>query len=254
VDYAEQLAAAHALAERRLGRQLTRAERVMDVIEIDRVLYEGKLRLQRAIDAEQKRAATSFVRYRLPLRLELTQAMTGALVALYHAGQKAATREIRALGRRLGGERSYAEKPPTPAEIEKLAEQLRPFLGYIGQKTQQRIIRAELGHVGRESIYRKAGELVRDAVKAPGARDAAGRFVSSALAGGRAATYEEHEHLFSGWQYTAIMDKATCAECRSLDGTVYDTLEAAYAVLPNFGPNPKCYGDGRCRCTLVPVV
>jgi hypothetical protein len=35
---------------------------------------------------------------------------------------------------------------------------------------------------------------------------------------------------------------------------VFLTLDEAYVVLPNFGPNPLCFGDGRCRCRLVPVI
>jgi hypothetical protein len=34
---------------------------------------------------------------------------------------------------------------------------------------------------------------------------------------------------------------------------VYDTLDALFEVLPDFGPNPDCLGGDRCRCRAVPM-
>ena len=39
----------------------------------------------------------------------------------------------------------------------------------------------------------------------------------------------------------------------ALERTTYPTWEAISAVLPGGGPNPLCFGDGRCRCRPVPT-
>ena len=68
-----------------------------------------------------------------------------------------------------------------------------------------------------------------------------------------AVEFEQAEGLVSGWVYSALMDAATCGPCETLDNTEYPTWEAISQVLPGGGPNPECYGNGRCRCMPVPA-
>jgi len=67
---------------------------------------------------------------------------------------------------------------------------------------------------------------------------------------GMGQTWEANQDLVRGWEYTAILDGGTCDACAPLDGTQYATLEELFLVLPDFGPNPECFGGGRCRCPL----
>lgn len=54
--------------------------------------------------------------------------------------------------------------------------------------------------------------------------------------------------------YTAseILDRSSCAPCRKIDGTKYDTLTAARKAYPT-GGYTGCLGGSRCRGTLVTV-
>lgn len=81
----------------------------------------------------------------------------------------------------------------------------------------------------------------------------AGTGITDAFGSGKAETFDANEENFGGWEYSSVMDGGTCPFCSPLDGTVYPTLDALYAVLPNFGPNPSCHGRFRCRCTAIPL-
>ena len=86
----------------------------------------------------------------------------------------------------------------------------------------------------------------------PGARDFASRVISGLLIGGAGEIYEANSDLFPCFIYSAVMDAATCEVCRSFDGRRYRTWVEGEVDLPGGGPNPRCLGDGRCRCRLVP--
>ncbi|MBA2740988.1 MAG: hypothetical protein H0U46_03150 [Actinobacteria bacterium] len=98
-----------------------------------------------------------------------------------------------------------------------------------------------------------SGELLAKLDKRiPGSRDAASRLVSSLLIGGIGEVYEENADLFPCFIYSAVMDGATCEVCRHYDGNRYPSWLDATIDLPGGGPNPRCLGDGRCRCRIVP--
>ena len=92
--------------------------------------------------------------------------------------------------------------------------------------------------------------------KVPGALDAASYLVSPAFTGGTGDVFRLRAGLFGKWIYTAVMDKATCSVCADLDGRIFHSwnaiAEGPHAPLPNGGPNPGCYGGGRCRCRAAP--
>lgn len=48
-----------------------------------------------------------------------------------------------------------------------------------------------------------------------------------------------------------LLDSATCGPCADIDGTQYETMEAALADYPGFGGYKNCDGGDRCRGTVV---
>jgi len=246
----EETVAAQAAATTRLGRPLTFAERSIDVVGLDRDLREGKARLTAAIEREKRRAIRDALVKGHALRINVTPEMRAALRAIFEAGRAHAQAEAaRLAGPRLA-EREYAAPPELPGRIE---ARLKQLLGGLQATAQRRLdvtvseagIHADLSVLARSAVGRAA-------MNVPGALDVAGRVVSSAMFAGVGDVFSAEAGLFGGFQYTAIMDGATCDPCASLDGTEYTSWEDAQADLPDGGPNPDCDGDGRCRCRLVP--
>jgi hypothetical protein len=173
--------------------------------------------------------------------------MDEVLADLRKAGQRHALAEIRRLGIEPRSSRQYADE--LPGSMPQLRQFLQQLLGAI----RVRVLTGTPEAVGYRLRSRISQQLIEQVErKIPGVRDAASRLVSGGFTAGLADVYEQHADLFPCWQYSAVMDNATCAPCRSLDGERYYSLEHLYVVLPNFGPNPLCLGDGRCRCRGVP--
>ena len=57
------------------------------------------------------------------------------------------------------------------------------------------------------------------------------------------------EHVYA----SELMDENTCSPCADVDGTEWDTVEAAEADAYPAGGYIECEGGGRCRGTLVAV-
>ncbi len=233
-----------AFLEQGLGRPLTDAELHIDVAGIDRLLEAAKDRLEQAVDMEKRRAVRRMLRGHRP-RLDVTGPMVAVLRDLVREGRRHAGREIQSLGVEPG--RAFAVDPVEP-RLEPSVARLRDGLARLEVRVGREAVAADIGGVAGDAVRRRL-------LRVPGARDAASRVVSGAFTAGLAATFEDADAqgLFAGWQYTAVLDTGTCPECRERDGRTYRTLEEAYADLPNFGPNPRCFGDGRCRCRLVPT-
>jgi len=253
-------------AEERLGRNLTTGELHLDIIGWGRDLDEGKAQLAEAIQAELNRAIRALVAGKGNDSLRITPAMEDALVELYEKGVEHARREQESMGLRAFAEdddeeprgvhgimdyvnRRQAQGLPVADKFLRLV----PFLSRL-----YGMMRAIEERMRKEALVLDFGAMTQGRLfeilerKVPGATDAAGRIVSGAMTSGLGKTWEEYPGILA-WQYSAVMDGATCAVCRAEDGRVFQTIGAAFQVLPNFGPNPLCYGDGRCRCRLVPV-
>jgi hypothetical protein len=235
-------------AELRLGRSLTTGELAIDIESADADLAEGKRRLAAAIEKEKRRVVKAHLAGRVG-RMEITPEMILALRWLYGRGRDHALGEIERLGVEVRKRRSFARsRGSVPKRIAAMVGGLRRGLirinARINTETSTAIFEAGLS----TSIL--AAEIER---QIPGAMAAAADLVSSGFTAGVADVYEAHADLFSGWQYTAVMDGATCDECEAHDGEEYATLAEMYDVLPDFGPNPSCYGEGRCRCRGVPL-
>lgn len=235
-------------AEVRLGRPLKAAERHIDIPGTVQALETAKKKLTAAIETEKRRAIRRYARTGVRPAVDVTPEMRQILTGLFDRGQREARAEIRAAG-----------KKPHEPDDELLAERDEPrlldllgrlqvYLGRIGIRIEREgAITQGLGSLGVEGLVRELGRRV------PGALDTASRVVSSALDAGIGAVYEQNDDLFDGWAYTAVLDGATCDECDALDGTEYDSWAAIQEVLPDGGPNPECYGNGRCRCRAVPL-
>lgn len=236
-------------AERRLGRELTRAERHIDVIWIDNVLRTGKAALTVAIERERTRAFQAELEGKR-WQLQVTQEMTRILEWLHETGREIAEDELTRMGYEIG--RMYADEDDPSRRVGLLQRALTLMLQSLGLRIRRVVTNLRPGLaldiLARRRIEREAEKRV------PGSKDIAGRLVSGALYSGLGATFEEHEQLIPCWEYSAIMDNATCAPCREADGRRFNSWAEAMLVLPAGGPNPRCLGDGRCRCRLVPCL
>jgi hypothetical protein len=235
-------------AEARLGRPLTDAEQHIDVIGADAALEGGKRKLAEAIQVEQARFGRSILRGNTD-RIRVTYPIYRALYDLHLAGKEAARQEMRSMGLRPYDEpRALTEEDRLRVlgQIRTgLDQDLLAQLDRLQVKVSNTAVTATIGDYA-------FGAVARELAAVPGALDAASNLVSEAYSSGLAVTYENNQTLFAAWEYTAIMDGATCDVCRAWDGHVFKTLDAALAVMPGFGPNPSCFGRGRCRCRLVP--
>lgn len=238
-------------AERRLGRKLTDSERRIDILGYDADLEEGKKRLYRAIEKEKIRVISQRVAGRRA-KVKMTQEMRDALAWLHERGIAHAHAELRAAG--VEPEKQYAADPRLRG-LAGLLRLLQSMLGRVSRRIDLELkIRTGRGKQIDVRIDSAAKRALARAMekKVPGSLAIAADLVSSAMARGLAEGFEPQADLFPCWEYSAVMDGATCANCRALDGTRYPNWAAIMVVLPDGGPNPLCLGNGRCRCRPVP--
>jgi hypothetical protein len=237
---------AYAEAERRLGRPLTGGERHVDIPGGSASLEAGKLRLEKAVQRELRKGVEQWVKKRQRPRLRLTGEMLSAIEWLREQGADAARAEIASMlnvTRQMAEKRSRRPRPSrSEHDLERELRKIELRIDDEGNKVEG------LGDMSRAAVERAVER------KVPGARDAAGKIVSSAYAKGLEDVYEEVADLFPGWIISAVMDGATCKPCRQDDGKTYKTLVRALKRMPGFGPNPRCLGGTRCRCRLVPMM
>ncbi len=231
------------LVERAVGRQLTEAERAIDIVKLDRALARAKDDLNAAIHAEMLRATLVWIANGGSPRLTVTPDMRAVLDGLYLLGAEEAWLELDRLGYDLQGRRHYIEEGPGDRDV---PAYLTRNLRGIEIRIEDELVRADLSGLASSAVAHAVMQL-------PGARDLASRAISTAMINGFASTFDQVQDLIDAWQYTAILDGGTCDICRPLDGTVYETLEQLFVVLPNYGPNPRCFGGGRCRCRAIPM-
>lgn len=236
---------ARTYVERLLGRDLRPAERVIDVLRIDRELNQAKDDLHRAIQQEMLAATRRWLRGGSRPRLSMTPAMRKPLERLHRFGREEARRELDRIGVPA---RAHAARNPDPrvGGLPAATRAVKASLPGIGVRIRDDLVDADLADASSAAIARAL-------LAVPGARDIASRVVSTALYSGMGAVFEEHEDLVAGWEYTAVLDSGTCEECEPLDGETFPTWAAIQEVLPNGGPNPACLGEGRCRCRAVPT-
>lgn len=236
-------------AEARLGRPLTAAEEHIDIIGADAAMEAAKRALHRAVAREQGRYSRSAARGHTD-RMQVTPGMYRALTGIWKAGKEGAEEEMRSMG-----VVPYPE-PRAYDEFDRLA-----VLGVLRDGldaemlAQVQALQVKVDRVGAEASLQGLAftAVARKMAQVPGALNVASQMISGAYNGGLAFTYENNQDLFTGWQYTAVMDASTCEFCALYDGQVWQSLDDAYVVMPNFGPNPSCLGRGRCRCRLVPL-
>jgi hypothetical protein len=135
---------------------------------------------------------------------------------------------------------------PRTRPLDDYVATLRARLNSLTIKIEHEALGADLSTLATGAIERAVGKVL-------GARSIAADLVAPTFASGLQQTFEQHLDLVDAWQYTAVNDAGSCDECAPLDGEVYDTLDALFEVLPDFGPNPDCLGGDRCRCRAVPM-
>lgn len=232
------------LLEQRVGRKLTAAERHIDVEGIDRLLNDAKDLLDAEIQREQLRVVKLVAAGHTGHtgRLDVTHRMILILRGLRDHGQAHAANELASMGYHTSPHRRAFQ---APSEDE--------LLGRLRARLRQHTVKIQQAAIGID-ISELAAAAVEDALmKVLGARSIAADLVAPAFDAGLSQTFEQHADLVEAWQYTAVLDSGLCAPCAELDGSVYDTLEALFEVLPDFGGNPDCDGGTRCRCRAVPM-
>ncbi|HLE98977.1 MAG TPA: hypothetical protein VI540_03695 [Gaiellaceae bacterium] len=241
-----------ALVESAVGRRLRQSERAIDVLLLHGALERAKNELDAAISEEMLRATRSWIRSAQPTpypQLELTKEILAPLEELHALGLEEAMNELERAGYGFDEqtERFLAAPDPLPGGgFESLQNTVRRGLLGIGIRISDDLVAVDLSAASSAMI----GQAL---LNVPGARDLASRVVSTALYSGMGATFEENEDLVDGFEYSAVLDAATCSECWPLDGTTYPSWAAIQEVLPGGGPNPACLGGGRCRCRAVPA-
>lgn len=231
--------------EQAIGRPLREAEKAIDVELLDAAMNEAKDELEAAIRDEMLAKAKIWQRRGYLPALELTVEMSRPLEALYELGRVEAYNELIRL--RYNPTRSFASRRLRHGDLDPLRDRVRGALPGIRVRTERGLVEADFSGASSAALASAMQRI-------PGARAIASDVVSTALTTGLGATFDENADLIKCWEYTAVMDAATCVSCRVMDGTKYRTLTELYAVLPNFGPNPLCLGGGRCRCRAVPCV
>jgi hypothetical protein len=232
--------------EHRIGRALSAAERAIDVLGIDATLNREKAALERAVEAEKRRAVRQIVGGLAPrrVRLRVTEQMRDPLRRLHVFGLREARAELSRLGYKATA-RALASHAHDD-ELRDIFDELDDLVDALTVRVRAEAVEATLGDVVAE-------ELSRALLRIPGARSIAAELVSSAFTSGLGATFEENESLIGGWEYTSVLDGARCSPCRSKHGTTYETWADVQEDLPGGGPNPECRGSGRCRCRAVPL-
>jgi hypothetical protein len=224
--------------ERRIGRPLTPAERHVEVEQINDLYDRAKDLLTLEIQREQKRLATVLADGDRG-SLEATPRMLSILRTLRRHGSAHAKRELHSMG--------HKTRPPARAfavSDDHLDDRLRHSLAELTVKIEDAAVSVSLGEAAADAIQRAAIAVL-------GARSIAADLIAPAFDAGLADTFENHPEL--QFQYSAVLDSATCDPCSSLDGDIYASWAAIQEALPDGGPNPDCDGGDRCRCRPVPV-
>lgn len=233
--------------ERVTRRPLRPAERKVDILKLDRALNQAKNDLERAIRIEMHRATLAWARRTIgTLHLMLTPAMRKPLGRLYELGVTEAKAELDRLALPIRAHRRAPRPTPGVKGLAEVIDTVEAGLPAIAVRIEQDLVRADLSSAA-------AAAIARALLAIPGARDIASQVVSTALYSGMGATFEEHEDLVAGWEWSSVLDSGTCDPCEQGDGTQYATWSEAQQDLPNGGPAVVCDGEGRCRCRLVPL-
>jgi hypothetical protein len=106
------------------------------------------------------------------------------------------------------------------------------------------------GRSGRQVAERVDRDLKDLSLRTP--RDYIGSAMSSAQNTGRMAVLRVAPPGL--YMASEVLDKATCAACRAIDGTEFTSLSQAAEAYPSSGGGyANCAGGGRCRGTMIAV-
>lgn len=228
--------------ERLVGRPLTAAEKHVDVEQINTLYERAKDLLTLEIQREQARLGRLIADGHTG-HLDTTPRMLSILQTVRRHGAAHALNELHSMGYPVRQPRRVRKLVRSEDE---LAGRLHHRLALLSVKVEDAAIGVSIGDYAADAVIRAAQDVL-------GARSIAAEIVAPAFDAGLAETFDQHQDLVDRWQYSAVLDSATCDECSSLDGEIYESWDAISEVLPDGGPNPDCFGGDRCRCRPLPV-
>jgi hypothetical protein len=216
----------------------------IDVIRVTAAFDVNHDLLEQEVRRQIKRRIRAWQRTGKWHGIDVTDGMAVALTRMYRVGVRGGKKEAKSLGVNTGSFGFF-----TPRRLTGLFDRFRAQLTRVNLD----VAWALRTTTGAEDSLVRAGIDVTGILENVGIRRAVAGLLPEAYTAGLADTFEAAADAFDGWEYTSVLDGGTCDQCRPHDGERYRTLEDAYKVLPNFGPNPECRGGWRCRCRLVPV-
>lgn len=193
----------------------------------------------------------------MPKMAELRKAIRVSQDRVFAYGQKTVRDELR---RQQGRGATALIEDPTAAKNKSTAISHLVSSAQVTAKKEAEAWRARILEEGLRQ--RRSGlqgtaladaivEHLRDEAESGARRDAAAE-VHEAFGLGRANAANTLADDIERCVYSAILDKATCEPCASLDQEefVYGS-EAYFAALP---PNPNCAGLDNCRCVMLYLI
>jgi hypothetical protein len=240
-----------AMIEKMIGRELTLAERNIDIPGLNRDLNDAKARLAGAVERAKMKAVRAWLATGMVglIVVQVTPEIRDLLAEMYDAGWRHAQEELR-----KGGYAAFTDRRRRRREaVKRLSQQLATLFGTINFRVNEEAAATlDLGIVAADA-------LAEELAKVPGALDVASRMTSPGVYAGLGDAFDVAADTVDvdaggrGWEYTSVMDKGTCEPCAGAHGRTYPSWAAAQIDLPNGGPNPRCFGGTRCRCRLAPV-
>lgn len=123
-------------------------------------------------------------------------------------------------------------------------------LGLVRSAASRALTFVTSGRSGRQVAAKVDQDLKDLSTRSP--REFIGTAMSSAQNTGRMAVLRVAPA--GVYMATEVLDKNTCAPCRTIDGTEFTSLTAAAEAYPSSGGGyANCAGGGRCRGTMIAV-
>jgi len=119
----------------------------------------------------------------------------------------------------------------------------------LGQSAQRQMIRLSGGGLSATEVADQTAGFLRNLSTAYLEAQSNGA-LTSAMNTGRLATMRRNTP--KACYSSELLDEATCEECVAIDGTPYETIDAASEDYPT-GGFAGCLGMERCRGTVVAV-
>lgn len=241
----------------RWHRQLTKAEQVVRFDEIKRVLDSEEKRLYEELSKILVKEAF----YLLPIferavqnhDLATLQAIQGRFKGEYERVFRNGIKKLFEYGKNKA---SYEIKKPSPATTGEQTTALYDQAHYYAERQYKDLIdelksSASLGLLDKGISDEETIKKVKDAYKKFVNRNVnvtASLTVGDSFNQGRKTTFDIYKDSIYGFQWSAILDEATCNYCRSIDGKVIASEDRKFG---EYRPGHVHFG---CRCIWVAIM